>query len=122
MRLKTEYSSAKVSKEVRHGYVYLGHNQAMPIQASPAALTPLRQALAQLRADALGVQAFCAQARAQGQLLAALPPRYGEVWLGLIDRLESSALFSEESCSFSQSSLLDNLDGWLAKAAEKLGS
>ena len=85
-------------------------------------LTPIHQALTQLRADTLGVQAFCAQARAQGDLLAALPPRYGEVWLGLIDRLESSALFSEESCSFSQSSLLDNLDGWLAKAGEKLGT
>ena len=94
----------------------------MPMQASPAALAPIHQALAQLRADALGVQAFCSQARAQGELLAALPPGYGEVWLGLIDRLESSALFSEESCSFSQSSLLDNLDGWLAKAAEKLGA
>ena len=93
----------------------------MPMQASPAALAPIHQALAQLRADALGVQAFCTQARGQGELLAALPPRYGEVWLGLLVRLESSALFSEESCSFSQSSLLDNLDGWLAKAGEKLG-
>jgi len=89
---------------------------------SSAALAPLHHALAQLRADALGVHAFCAQARAQAQLLAALPPRYGEVWLGLIDRLESSALFSEESCSFSQSSLLDNLDSWLAQAAHKLAS
>ena len=89
---------------------------------SPAALAPIHQALAQLRADALGVHAFCAQARSQEELLAALPPRYGEVWLGLIDRLESSALFSEESCSFSQSSLLYNLDGWLAKAAEKLAA
>jgi len=86
-----------------------------------ANLTQQHQTLAQLRAEALGVQAFCAQARAQGELLAALPPRYSEVWLGLIDRLESSALFSEESCSFSQSSLLDQLDAWLAKAAEKLG-
>jgi hypothetical protein len=42
------------------------------------------------------------------------------VWLGLLDRLESSALFSEESCSFSQSALLDNLDMWLQKAGEKL--
>ena len=84
------------------------------------ALAPLRHALAQLRADALGVPAFCALARAQDPLLAALPSRYGEVWLGLIDRLESSALFSEESCSFSQSSLLDNLDSWLDQAAHKL--
>jgi len=88
----------------------------------PSALAALNQALAQLRSDAIGVKAFCAQAREQDALLAALPPRYGEVWLGLIDRLESSALFSEESCSFSQSSLLDNLDGWLVKASEKLKS
>ena len=83
-------------------------------------LSALGQSLAQLRADALGVAAFCAQARAQDALLAALPPRYGEVWLGLLDRLESSALFSEESCSFSQSALLDNLDLWLQKAALQL--
>lgn len=90
----------------------------MPSHASK--LSALGQSLAQLRADALGVAAFCAQARAQEPLLAALPPRYGEVWLGLLDRLESSALFSEESCSFSQSALLDNLDLWLQKAAAQL--
>ena len=90
----------------------------MPSHASK--LSALGQSLAQLRADALGVAAFCAQARAQDALLAALPPRYGEVWLGLLDRLESSALFSEESCSFSQSALLDNLDLWLQKAALQL--
>ena len=84
------------------------------------ALNALSQSLAQLRTDALTVAAFSAQARAQEALLAALPPRYGEVWLGLLDRLESSALFSEESCSFSQSALLDNLEAWLQKAGEKL--
>ena len=86
------------------------------------ALNTLSQSLAQLRADALTVAAFSAQARAQEALLAALPPRYGEVWLGLLDRLESSALFSEESCSFSQSALLDNLEAWLQKAGEKLNA
>jgi hypothetical protein len=85
-----------------------------------ANLTILGQALAALRANALCVAAFCSQARGQDALLAALPPRFGEVWLGLLDRLESSALFSEESCSFSQSALLDNLDMWLQKAGEKL--
>ena len=92
----------------------------MPSHAS--SLNALGQSLAQLRADALGVAAFCAQARAQEPLLAALPPRYGEVWLGLLDRLESSALFSEESCSFSQSALLDNLELWLQKAAGQLAT
>jgi hypothetical protein len=77
--------------------------------------------LADLRANALGLAAFCTQARTEAALLAALPPRFGEVWLGLLDRLESSALFNEESCSFSQSALLDNLDIWLQKAGEELG-
>ncbi len=85
-------------------------------------LNTLGQSLAQLRAGALGVAAFCAQARAQEPLLVALPPRYGEVWLGLLDRLESSALFSEESCSFSQSALLDNLELWLQKATEHMAT
>jgi hypothetical protein len=85
-------------------------------------LIALGQSLAQLRADALGVAAFCSQARAQTELLAALPPRYAEVWLGLLDRLESSALFNEESCSFSQSALLDSLDVWLQKATGQLGA
>jgi hypothetical protein len=58
----------------------------------------------QISASALGQQA-----RAATTLLQALPPRYGEVLLNLLDRLESSALFTEESCSFSQKDLLDNL-------------
>ena len=57
-----------------------------------------------------------ALARQQTALLASLPPRYGEVLLGLLDRLESSALFSEESCSFSQKDLVANLGMWVDKA------
>ncbi|MET3441728.1 hypothetical protein ABIC94_002490 [Variovorax paradoxus] len=62
------------------------------------------------------------EARASSELLAALPPRYGEVLLNLLDRLESSALFSEESCSFSQKDLLDNLQVWVDKARAQLVS
>jgi hypothetical protein len=40
--------------------------------------------------------------------------------LNLLDRLESSALFSEESCSFSQKDLLDNLQLWAEKAQARL--
>lgn len=64
--------------------------------------------------------ALSALARTQETLLAALPPRYGEVLLQLLDRLESSALFSEESCSFSQTDLLANLQVWLEKAGGQL--
>lgn len=59
---------------------------------------------------------LCDAARQATALHAALPPRYGEVLLNLIDRLESSALFSDESCSFSQKDLLDSLALWMEKA------
>ena len=83
-------------------------------------LQTLQVALVQLRAGALPVQAFSAQARALDPLLAALPPRYGEVLLGLLDRLESSALFTDESCSFSHRDLLDSVQLWLDKASALL--
>ena len=66
------------------------------------------------------VTALSDEARASTALLAALPPRYAEVLLNLLDRLESSALFSEESCSFSQKDLLDNLQVWVDKARGQL--
>lgn len=66
------------------------------------------------------VSALSGEARASAELLGALPPRYGEVLLNLLDRLESSALFSEESCSFSQKDLLDNLQVWVEKARGQL--
>lgn len=74
----------------------------------------------QLRGNPLRLTAFSALARTQTELLATLPPRYAEVLHGLLDRLESSALFAEESCSFSQQELLDSLQLWLDKAAQQL--
>ncbi len=61
-------------------------------------------------------------ARQQTTLLAALPPRYSEVLLNLLDRLESSALFSDESCSFSQKDLVANLTMWAEKAQGTLNA
>lgn len=85
-----------------------------------AGLTHLRKSLAALRSDSLCVAAFVNTARQTEALLQVLPPRFAEVWSGLIDRLESSALFSEESCSFSQVDLLDSLSLWLDKAEQQL--
>ena len=73
--------------------------------------------LAQLQGNA---SSLGQQARAANALLQTLPPRYGEVLLNLLDRLESSALFTEESCSFSQKDLLDNLQAWADKAQAQL--
>ena len=76
--------------------------------------------LTQLRSGALGAHGLSELGRKQEVLLEALGPRYREVLLQLLDRLESSALFSEESCSFSQQGLLDNLQIWLDKARSQL--
>ena len=89
---------------------------------SDQAIATLRHALATLRSDASTDRAFVQTARAQQALFQTLPPKFEEVWLGLVDRLESSALFNEESCSFSQTDLLDSLDMVLDKAEDKLQS
>ncbi len=83
-------------------------------------LQALESALLQLRSDTLTAAAFSRQAQDQIALLTALPPRFPPVLQQLLDRLESSALFSEESCSFSQKDLLDSLQQWLDHAHHQL--
>jgi len=46
----------------------------------------------------------------------ALPARYLDVLDRVLSQLESSALFTEESCSFSQADMLGALRDWLHKA------
>ena len=83
-------------------------------------LHALELALAQLRSDHIRPGEFATLARQQHELLAALPPKFAEVLHGLLDRLESGALFDAESCSFSQSGLHDSLQMWLDKAKDRL--
>lgn len=51
-----------------------------------------------------------------------LPSRFSEVLIPLLDRIEASVLFSEESCSFSQKDLLAHLQLWSDKARLKLAN
>ncbi|PIF74155.1 hypothetical protein CLU95_1276 [Variovorax sp. 54] len=85
-------------------------------------LDAIASGIAALQGGNGSVTTLSTAARASAALLGALPPRYGEVLLNLLDRLESSALFSEESCSFSQKDLLDNLQVWVDKARGQLVS
>ena len=85
-------------------------------------LDTIASGIAALQGGSGSVATLSTAARASTELLGALPPRYGEVLLNLLDRLESSALFSEESCSFSQKDLLDNLQAWADKARAQLPS
>ncbi len=87
---------------------------------TPPLLSPVEEALAALRCGNISPAQFSHTARAQTALLATLPPRYTEVLHNLLDRLESSALFAEESCSFSQQDLLDSLQLWLDKARQHI--
>lgn len=83
-------------------------------------LDELIRGLAGLRQGRMTVAQWSAQAQVAHELRAALPERFGSVLAELLNRLESSALFSEESCSFSQVELLDSLQLWLDKAGERL--
>ena len=76
----------------------------------------LQAGLGSLRRGDTTAAAFSEQARHLGASLDGMPPRFGDVLLQLLDRLEASALFTEESCSFSQSDLLDNVQLWIDKA------
>ena len=84
-------------------------------------LASLQQALDALQRGEFDTAAFCRRVRAL-PLPPGLPPAYAEALAGLLDRLESSALFDGESCSFSQGDLLAGVQLWLAKAGERLAS
>jgi hypothetical protein len=80
----------------------------------------LHDALNDLRDQQSDVATFCRLWRAQDDLLKRLPPRYAEVAEDLLGRLEAGSLFTEESCSFNQDDLLNNLAVWLDKAERTL--
>lgn len=85
-----------------------------------AKLEQLQTALNQLSQNKLSLPEFGQLFRTQTALLETLPPKFGEVLHSLLDRLESSALFDEESCSFSQKELREGLQLWLDKAKARL--
>jgi hypothetical protein len=46
-----------------------------------------------------------------------LPPVFGQAMEELLRRLEMSAVFAQDSCSFSSTAVTDQLTRWLDKAA-----
>lgn len=80
-------------------------------------LSPLPATLDAFKQGALPLTDLARQWRdaAQGHQ-PPLPQRYHEVLERILTQLESSALFSEESCSFSQTDIVNALGDWLAKA------
>jgi hypothetical protein len=80
----------------------------------------LRSALAEHRAGELPADELAQALRGETALLARLPPRYAAALEDVLVRLESAALFSEESCSFSQRDLVEALEAWLTQAQQQL--
>ena len=85
-------------------------------------LDALQDALQRLQRGELSAAGLSHWARDQQPLLDVLPNKFSVVLNGLLDRLESSALFAEESCSFSQQDLLDSLRLWVDKARQQLNT
>lgn len=85
-----------------------------------AQLLSLQAALQQLQEETLSAARFSSLAQEQALLRSALPARFDEVLMQLLDRLEASALFSDESCSFSRGDLLGSLQLWTEKARLQL--
>jgi len=83
-------------------------------------LHTLSEQLIATQAGALMTSDLVRSARQCEALLAALPEKYALVLNDILDRLESGALFTEESCSFSQRDLLDSLVTWVSKAQATL--
>ncbi len=84
-----------------------------------ATLTRMTEQLQACQQGTLSVTELAASWRSKADQLE-LPTRFGEVLGNVLDRLESGALFSEESCSFSQKDLLASLQLWAEKAQAQL--
>ncbi|HEX4325675.1 MAG TPA: hypothetical protein VH105_02595 [Burkholderiales bacterium] len=80
----------------------------------------LRSAVAEHRGGDLPADELAQTLRGETALLARLPPRYAEALEEILVRLESAALFSEESCSFSQRDLVEALEDWLTRAQQQM--
>lgn len=78
--------------------------------------TDLRATLAAFRTDRLDAATLATAWRAAAAAWPGLPARYAAVLDKLLAPLEASAMFSEESCSFSRTDLADTLAQWLDHA------
>lgn len=76
----------------------------------------LNASIAAFRNGTLPAEQLVATWRAAAATWPGLPPRYAAVLEKLLAPLEASALFSEESCSFSRTDLADSLAQWLQHA------
>ena len=85
-------------------------------------LNEIKTKFAQFQAGEIRTTELTDAARSALALTSSLPPQFGEVLNNILDRLETSALFTEESCSFSQTGLLENLEIWIEKVQLRIAA
>jgi len=76
----------------------------------------LGSSLDDFEAGRIDMDALIATWRRHGVDDSNLPVKWREILDGLLMRLESARLFSQESCSFSRSELLATMREWLVRA------
>lgn len=97
-------------------FVPLGHFPTERMHELKTELMVLESSLAAFDRGEINVERLCRIWHESTARLSDLPPRYLQVLDDVLTRLESSALFDEESCSFSVKDLRDSLQLWLEKA------
>jgi len=86
--------------------------------ANAAALATMRTALEQHLSGSLAADGLVRGWREAASGLS-LPPVFGQAMEELLRRLEMSAVFAQDSCSFSSSAVTDQLKRWLDKAGQQ---
>lgn len=87
-----------------------------------ASIAAFQERLNQLQLGQLSASDLSQWALSQTALKEALPSRYNVVLQDLLNRLEAGAMFSEESCSFSQKDIFASLQLWTNKAGEYIAN
>jgi hypothetical protein len=93
---------------------------AMETTQQLAALDALSRAATALKQGELDAKRFVQTVADSSELIAVLPPAFERVMADIVTRLEASALFGGESCSFSHNELYHALDHWLERARVRL--
>ena len=88
--------------------------------AAHTQLAAVATALQQVRDGVLRPCDFSEDTRQHNALLAALHPRYAEELHATLNRQESSALITDESCTFSQHDSMAHAQLWLNQPKKPL--
>jgi hypothetical protein len=95
-------------------------NKYLPERMTQVMNEKLAGSLADFEAGRIDMDTLISLWRQHGCDNAAIPAKWREVLDGLLMRLESARLFSQDSCSFSRSELLATMREWLVRVQAQM--